>query len=208
MIYFYGGSFNPPHLGHLYCAILSQFYGKVIILPNYRNPLKDENEYIFTDKQRYELCRLLFPSTIEINDIMMKMKLLYLKDVFPLLQKIYNVDRFGFIIGDDVLKQLEQFNNVYEIFKYIENLIVFTRNYTYEELISVLKKYDFLKDVKRIISLNAPIIRSSTEIRNLLRKGKYEKIYELYYPIQRDSKFLTRLIEFYEENKRNIKEVK
>ena len=48
-ILFFGGSFNPPHLGHLMCALLSQVFGTVIILPNYRNPLKKQDIYLFDE---------------------------------------------------------------------------------------------------------------------------------------------------------------
>lgn len=57
----FGGSFNPPHSGHMAiikCALKCDFIDLLIILPNFRNPLKNTSSAPFlSDEARFKLLQ-------------------------------------------------------------------------------------------------------------------------------------------------------
>ena len=54
----FGGSFNPPHFGHLMAChyVLGLGYDRVVMLPVYNHPL---NKKLLPFDQRFEMCCLL-----------------------------------------------------------------------------------------------------------------------------------------------------
>jgi nicotinate-nucleotide adenylyltransferase len=66
----FGGSFDPPHLGHLYAALHARAVGRadaVWVLPSARHPYaKDLRPW----EQRWELCQLAFADLpfVELHD--------------------------------------------------------------------------------------------------------------------------------------------
>lgn len=52
----FGGSFNPPHSGHraiIECALRCEFIDFLIVLPNFKNPLKSDSAPFLSDKERF-----------------------------------------------------------------------------------------------------------------------------------------------------------
>lgn len=52
----FGGSFNPPHSGHraiIECALRCEWIDFLIVLPNFKNPLKSDSEPFLSDKERF-----------------------------------------------------------------------------------------------------------------------------------------------------------
>jgi nicotinate-nucleotide adenylyltransferase len=108
----FGGSFNPPHLGHINLVSTIQRKGaldKVWVIPNYQNPLKGDVEGA-TPEERTELTRLAFADLapkVEVLDteILRKGKS-YTIDTLKDLKKQNLTDEFFIILGVDHLFSL------------------------------------------------------------------------------------------------------
>ena len=60
IIALYGGSFDPLHYAHMEIIRLLRenlLYKRIILMPNYRNPLKSSS--FFTPLQRLQMCKIL-----------------------------------------------------------------------------------------------------------------------------------------------------
>ena len=148
----YGGSFDPPHLGHynlILKAIQNLDIQKLIILPNFQNPWKKSTK--ISPKKRMELLEILFQdySNIEISDFEINRgyptktieSIRYFLKIYP---DIY------FIIGADNLEKLHLWDNFNELEKSI-TFVVATRN-------NIIIPNKYIK-----LEVNFPI--SSTELR-------------------------------------------
>jgi len=151
----YGGSFDPPHIGHY--KIVSQALKdleleKLIILPNFQNPWKAPTKY--PPEYRLKLLKELFHNfnKVEVSDF-------EISNGYP--TKTYESIRYFsklysdiyLIIGADNLASLEKWDNFEEINNKV-TFVVATRNN--------------IKINKKFLTLNIDINISSTELRNNL----------------------------------------
>lgn len=159
-----GGSFNPPHLGHLHISNLAlkrlkldQIWWIVTEI----NPLKNSKTY-----QAYEVrvqqCRDLVgnhPKTkiLCINEI-------YTEKLVTRLCKKFKRDHFTFVIGADVLEKFHQWENFRKIISSID-LAIFSR----EKFLLKIQKFPAWKFIKTAgrynIFFTANNFLSSTKIR-------------------------------------------
>lgn len=61
-ILYFGGSFNPIHLGHIGCARFvahSQNYSRVILIPSAQPPHKPTDPSLASANDRLEMCRII-----------------------------------------------------------------------------------------------------------------------------------------------------
>ena len=150
----FGGSFDPVHLGHVEVvkkAIENLDIDKLIVMPNYLNPLK--NKFAAPPELRIKWLKKVFQNypKVEISDFEIKQN----RPVYS-IETIKKFKPKYFIIGSDNLKTLDKWKNIDEILKLTE-LVVATRDEIDKNL---LKKYN----IKKILKVNIPI--SSTEIRS------------------------------------------
>ena len=110
----FGGSFDPPHLGHASVvenALKSLDIDKLIIMPTFINPFKsgffaDEKrrfawaQRVWGDLKRVEICDFEIRQNRPVPSIE---SVLY-------LQKLYNPSKFYLIIGADHLQSLEKWH--------------------------------------------------------------------------------------------------
>ncbi len=71
----FGGSFNPPHSGHraiIECALKCEFIDFLIVLPNFKNPLKRESEAFLSDKERFNALELVVREAVDSSHIKAK----------------------------------------------------------------------------------------------------------------------------------------
>lgn len=64
----FGGSFNPPHSGHraiIECALKCEFIDFLIVLPNFKNPLKCDSEPFLSDKERFSALELAVREAVD-----------------------------------------------------------------------------------------------------------------------------------------------
>ena len=177
----FGGSFNPPHKGHVRLAReMKNFLSldTVYIVPAASSPFKDGCECA-TNEERLELCRLTFTdncfcvSDFEINrggKSYTIYTLEHFKKEFP------DAELFLFM-GDDMLMSLDRWYKSADI---LELATVCAMRRDDDHSAGDLRAYahDVLKAQDRVIVLDAvPVEISSTEIRRLAKSGGEYKNY-------------------------------
>ena len=127
----FGGSFDPPHIGHEKIALkaLKKLdIDKLIIVPTYLNPFKS-NSYLNAD-MRFSLIKKVFKNEKKIKiskfEVKQKTKVPTIKTV-KYLKKRYGAKKIYLIIGADNLKSLHLWYNFKELKKMVK-FVVFTRD--------------------------------------------------------------------------------
>ncbi|MGB6328013.1 MAG: nicotinate (nicotinamide) nucleotide adenylyltransferase [Halarcobacter sp.] len=153
----FGGSFDPPHIGHQ--AIAKKILKKLdidllVVVPAYLNPLKIKS---FLDaKTRFSLLKKLFlkkdkikVSKYEIN----QERAVYSLETIKYMIEKYKPTKVYLVVGADNYKSFHLWDKHEEIKKLV-TLVVVTRNgFSYEKI----------EDIKQL-KVNIEI--SSTELRN------------------------------------------
>ncbi len=109
----YGGSFNPPHLGHIDAAATAAEQlcpDRLLIIPDNENPQKDIEPGSPSAEQRLELCKLAFRGIpgAEVSDIeLVRGGRSYTSDTLERLREQYPEDEFTLVVGADILLKLE-----------------------------------------------------------------------------------------------------
>jgi len=145
----FGGSFDPIHKGHLEIIDkVSEISDKVIVIPNYLNPLK--NSFSAPSDLRLQwLYKTINNPKVEISDFEIKQnKPCYTIDTINHFKQFY--DKISFVIGADNLKTLDKWKDIDKLKKLVEFIVVTRDNIPIHNYKS--------------ININIPI--SSTEIRN------------------------------------------
>jgi nicotinate-nucleotide adenylyltransferase len=165
----FGGSFNPPHQGHLYISklALKKFkFNQIWLIPTKINPLKDAKIYSDYDK-RFEKCQKLVKNFYHI-----RVKKFPEIQTYKLLTKLsvkYKNSEFFWLMGADSFLTLDKWQNYQEILKNY-HLAVFNRN---DDFLKIRKSKSYIfyqkltKNQKNKLFLIANKINkiSSTEIR-------------------------------------------
>jgi nicotinate-nucleotide adenylyltransferase len=160
----FGGSFDPVHLGHIEIvkkALENLDIDKVIIVPNYLNPLK--KSFSAPPELRLKWLKEVFSDfeKVEVSDYEISKN----RPIYS-IETVKHFNPTYFIIGSDNLKTLDKWKNIQELKNMVE-FVVATRGELDENL---LKKHN----IKKIINIDVPI--SSTEIRNCNFKFLPKKI--------------------------------
>ena len=106
----FGGSFDPPHIGHEIAVqglLEHPGVGNVLVLPTYKNNLKLSGT---SYQHRFEMAKLNFKK-FEVSDFESSSKI---KSSFELLSSIKRVTSekpIGFVIGSDQLENLNRWVN-------------------------------------------------------------------------------------------------
>ena len=109
-----GGSFNPPHIGHLIVA--SDAYealklDRLLIVPASANPLKGMDEGGATPEQRLEMVRLAFGGDPRFEVSSMEMDrggLSYTVDTLEALNTLHPGVELTLLVGMDSLRTMER----------------------------------------------------------------------------------------------------
>lgn len=153
----FGGSFDPPHIGHETIAkkILKKLdIDLLIVVPAYLNPLKVKS---FLDaKTRYKLLKKLFSKKEDINvsnyEIKQEKAVYSIETIRHMIKK-YKPSKVYLVIGADNYKSFHLWDKYEEILELV-TLVVVTRDGI---------KYNKNDDIKRI---KVDIKISSTQLRN------------------------------------------
>ena len=135
-----GGSFDPPHLGHLFIAHqVKEHLGmdEVWLMPAYHHPF----ERALSDVQRrLEMTKLLEDEVIKISDFEIKQNpSSYTIDTLDALTKTYLDDTFYWITGSDQLEHFQKYKGWQEIITK-HNLIIFPREWMLPQMEEKVKK--------------------------------------------------------------------
>ena len=172
----FGGTFNPPHKGHKRMALemmKAASLNKMLIIPTFTPPHKNATD-LASGKDRVKMCELLFSEDcFTVSDIEMKREgKSYTVDTLTELKKIYPDDELFLIIGSDMLLSFDRWYR-YEDILSMATLCVATR----ENEISVDALSDYaetklgLSEGEYVLSEMSPMVCSSTEVRNMVKKG-------------------------------------
>ncbi len=166
---YFGGSFDPPHLGHLYGAqeaLTRGGFTRVLFVPTGQNPLKT-NPDAALPLQRLEMVRRAIADndSFVVSDIEIDLSgPSYTVDtVTQLIARGALSARPGMVIGDDLLPQLERWKNLHELLSLVRPVVL--RRETKLGLPSFLPADTLVID-------NTPLPISSQEIRGRLREGR------------------------------------
>ncbi len=161
----FGGTFNPPHKGHLKlvrCFADRLSLSKVLIIPTFTPPHKAASQ-LASCEDRLEMCRLLFScdSRFEISTIETdRGGKSYTYDTLSELKKIYPDNEIYFIIGSDMLRTFYSWYRPADILKMCR-LCAASRDS------GEMPEFD-----GEVITLSIdPVDISSTDIRNAVRSG-------------------------------------
>jgi len=168
----FGGSFNPIHLGHLCAAkqVLEKAkLDQIWFTPAYRNPLKPT--YGISEKHRIKMIKLAIDDipNFRLSDFEVDQKILFTVESVRILKKKYPKHNFYWIIGSDLVPQLEKWDDIRHLIKEIRFVIVPVLG----DNIGRIKKNKFVKINKSLIlggCLKTDL--SSTEVREYIKSKK------------------------------------
>lgn len=182
----FGGTFNPPHLGHIRaCRAFSDIIktDRLFVIPTYLPPLKQA--YDISPAHRLEMCRLAFPFA-EICDFEIRSGgVSYTYKTVRYFRESYPDAELFMLIGTDQLAQLEKWREA----EYLSENLIFAVVPRYGD------KAELEKEFERHLGMGFRLVMvpiaetevSSTEIRSgssaLLTPevAKYIKEHHLYY---------------------------
>lgn len=172
----YGGTFNPPHTGHLRLA--REFYRslgleKVLIVPACIPPHKDAGELV-SSADRANLCRLVFTDDFfEISMIeLARGGKSYTCDTLAQLKEQHPEDELFLIMGSDMLVS---FHNWYKAHRILElcTVCAASRGDVHAQALRayVQARFPGFED-RFVISGLEPLVISSTELRARIACGE------------------------------------
>ena len=171
----YGGTFNPPHLGHKRLAEEMKEKArldKIIIMPTFTPPHKKGSD-LASEKDRLNMCRLFFKeSCYQVSDLeIMRGGKSYTVDTVTELKKLYPKDELFLIIGSDMLLSFDRWYRFEDILDNV-TLCVATRenDISAEDLLSYAKDKLKLDTEDIVISTVDAFVCSSTQVRNLIKE--------------------------------------
>ena len=162
-----GGSFDPPHQGHLEIsrlAIKKLFLDQVYWCVTKKNPLK--NKAFFSLPERIKKSKIITKKVkkIKIKFFEDKIKSVNTIDLINYLKKKNKKKTFFLIIGSDNLIKFHKWKN-WKLLLELTKIVVFSR----KDYDKKAKKSVMMKLVKKIIFIkNKPINISSTQIKEVI----------------------------------------
>lgn len=163
----FGGSFNPPHLGHLFMAEYirdDQDLDRIVWIPAYRPPHKLD-EAMLSSRHRLAMLRLAVAgnAAFEISDVeLVRGGVSYTLHTLEQLRSDDEDDELSLIIGSDTYADFHTWHRPEEVLK-IADLLVYPRHG-----VPARTRQRFPANM-----LDAPEIPiSSTEIRRRVRTGR------------------------------------
>jgi nicotinate-nucleotide adenylyltransferase len=203
-IVLFGGTFNPPHIGHIHCinSVLKDISpAKLILIPSFVPPVADGivKPVSLGFQVRKKMCELLLKDSdletiVEISDIETQIEppSYTYKTLVALEGILENYSKAFFLIGDDQLKNFHLWSEAKKVLQKV-NIIVVRRDKNTEFDSLIVKLVDHLKlsfkkkdnvytlsvdNVKSSITVIdlCPVEISSTELRAHKRFGLTESL--------------------------------
>lgn len=170
----FGGTFNPPHIGHLLIAkrIKDEFnLDKIIFVPAYCPPHKKPNN-IIDAKYRLNMIELLINNeqNFIVSDFEIKKPTVsYTIDTVKYFINYFPEQELFFIVGSDNFYYIETWKD-YKNLLHIVNFIIYIRQgFTRKK---ILEKHKNIINEKIFWSGQKYIDISSSEIRTRIRNGE------------------------------------
>ncbi len=173
----FGGTFNPPHKGHMLIAqsaLDEAELSKIIFVPCGNPPHKDDTD-IADAKHRFNMVKLAISGNpfFDISDIEVRASSpSYTAKLLESLEALYPDNTLCFIMGADSLFQMEEWYHPELIFKRAEIIVALRGGYDNSKITDTIRDYK-QKYNARIRTLNMPEIElSASSVRERLKKGE------------------------------------
>lgn len=120
-----GGTFNPPHLGHLVMAeqVGNQLgLDRVLFLPTHIPPHKESKDLASSEDRKEMILRAIENNELfelDETDLLRKGKS-YTYDTIQLLKEKYPASEFYFIIGGDMVEDLANWHKIDQLVKLVQ----------------------------------------------------------------------------------------
>lgn len=172
----YGGSFNPPHLGHMQAVqemAKSLELDRVLLVPAAIPPHKDLADGSPTGEQRLEMLRLASEGMegVETASLELRRKgLSYTADTVKALHEKYPKDKLYLLMGTDMFLSFHEWYKPEKICKHAA--VVTALRADTDSLPQLEKQAERLKKTcgaKTVVLENSILEMSSTEVRRMLR---------------------------------------
>ena len=172
----YGGTFDPPHLGHMEAAraaIAALELDRLIFIPAKQPPHKALCAESATPEQRLEMTRLMAdglrkPGVVEVSDMELNRPgKSYTVDTLRALKQQYPQDELWLLMGTDMFLSLQTWYQVEEIMK-LAGIAAFARTESDSgEMMNIQGKYLNETYGAKVCIVQLPAIReiSSTQVR-------------------------------------------
>ena len=174
-ILIFGGSFNPPHKGHVNAAksaVKELKPDKLMVIPDCLPPHKELSADAPTPEQRLELCRLAFAEVpkAEISDLELRRGgRSYTSDTLHALREIYPDARLTLLVGADMLRTIDTWHESEYILR-TTAIAAVCRNKGEAESLRIKAGGLRRKHSAEVRLIGAkPLTASSTEVRAALR---------------------------------------
>ncbi len=172
----FGGSFNPPHIGHIRAAeSAAEILGlaKVLLIPARQVPHKQLPEDAPAPEQRLEMVRLAVQGhpLLDVSDLeISRTGKSYTWDTIRALKEEYPDSQFTLLLGADMLQSFNQWENADKI---AENVLIaaLSRGKKQDSEIRHTAEALLSQGISVKILMNPVTEISSTQIRRLLAFG-------------------------------------
>ncbi|MFQ6093852.1 MAG: nicotinate-nucleotide adenylyltransferase [bacterium] len=167
----FGGTFNPPHLGHLIVAqeVRRRFsLDKIVFVPSARPPHKADSPGA-SSAERYIMTVLATRDNpyFEVSDVEIRRPgRSYTVDTIKQFKKLYGTEvEIFFIMGGDSIFEIDTWREPEEILRLCKVIVTTRPGFDLTKVEDRLKEKAILTEVSRIDI-------SSTEIRRRVQEGK------------------------------------
>ncbi|HBL40979.1 MAG TPA: nicotinate (nicotinamide) nucleotide adenylyltransferase [Ruminococcaceae bacterium] len=169
----FGGTFNPPHIGHgrLVEHIRQTVQlDRLLVIPTFLPPHKVSND-LASCEDRLAMCRLAFPNWCEVSDLEIRRGgKSYTVDTLTQLKAAYPNDELVLLIGSDMMQTFDQWVRCEDILQMC-TVCVTSRadeglDLSADKIPAIFEKHPFLR------SDLPPFEVSSTQIRQRIRQGE------------------------------------
>ncbi len=188
----FGGTFNPPHVGHVE-AVKGLFknpgVAETLIVPSFGTPQKTSDTSF---SSRFEMTRLAFPD-LTVSRVEEELKTQYTWQLLEVLS--HNASRLAFVIGTDQFTQIESWANFSNLMSMCDWIVLIRKPHQLDDFSATLKKYCGDGWLQATTNSHEFVIKngnrqllcveteaadlSSTEIRKSFALGKIKEVSEL-----------------------------
>ena len=173
----YGGSFNPPHIGHAEaaraaCEALKP--DKFLIIPASTPPHKELEKNSPTPEQRLEFCRLAFADIpgVEVSDMELRREgKSYTADTVDALRREYPGAEICIVMGTDMFLSFKTWYRWQYMLDCCTLAVLSREDFDRREIERFREELERENDARVIVIPHTPLPMSSTEIREKLRLG-------------------------------------
>lgn len=171
----FGGTFAPPHLGHLHAAevfLREVEPDELIIMPTFLPPHKQKASGD-TPQLRFRMCESLFgglPNTVISDYEIRKGGYSYTAETLEYLHSTEEREIY-LMCGTDMFLTLDTWRRADDIFRLCEVVCMPRYDESYDAVLSKKEEYSRVFGKNAILLSEKPIVLSSSEIRENIRSG-------------------------------------